>query len=240
MNPIDEIKPAGKDHRFDLLVDGELSETDRHELLSRLDDEPGGWRRCALKFLEAQAWRESFGPMLQRPTEQPSAAAGGRRTWLGGRLTALLAMAASFLVALFLGTVVERIRHSPQPPGPPMIEVAGGPTDAKESALQKSIPQSENDAITNQPERPSTTTPWRIVTDSETYRLPVVEGDRIDPKWAEYLPAPLPPDLVRELEQAGHRIHRRRELVPYRMPDGSRLVVPVDEYEVHYVGRPAL
>ena len=45
------------DSRFDRLVDGELNDTERHQLLASLDDEPGGWRSCALAFLEAQAWR---------------------------------------------------------------------------------------------------------------------------------------------------------------------------------------
>ena len=46
------------DTRFDRLVDDELSEEERRELLGRLDDEPGGWRRCALAFLEAQCWKQ--------------------------------------------------------------------------------------------------------------------------------------------------------------------------------------
>ncbi len=32
---------------LDRLVDGELSQPDRRELLAALDDEPGAWRRCA-------------------------------------------------------------------------------------------------------------------------------------------------------------------------------------------------
>ena len=45
------------DSRFDRLVDGELSEEERRELLAGLDAEPGGWRRCALAFLESQCWK---------------------------------------------------------------------------------------------------------------------------------------------------------------------------------------
>lgn len=41
---------AGKmpvdDSRCDRLVDGELSEEERRELLASLDKEPGGWRHC--------------------------------------------------------------------------------------------------------------------------------------------------------------------------------------------------
>ena len=48
------------DLRFDRLVDDELSDTERRQLLASLDDEPGGWRCCALAFLEAQAWRQTM------------------------------------------------------------------------------------------------------------------------------------------------------------------------------------
>jgi len=52
---------------IDLLVDGELDDEARRALLLRLDAEPDGWRRCALAFLEAQAWRGSLA------TYKPSA-----------------------------------------------------------------------------------------------------------------------------------------------------------------------
>ena len=50
----------GTDPRFDRLVDGELDEHERGELLAGLDKEPSGWRRCALVSLEAQCWKETF------------------------------------------------------------------------------------------------------------------------------------------------------------------------------------
>jgi anti-sigma factor RsiW len=41
-------------HDIDALVDGELSETRRAELLQQLEQHPAGWRQVALAFLEAQ------------------------------------------------------------------------------------------------------------------------------------------------------------------------------------------
>ena len=76
MNPKDGVKLSGEDDRqFDLLVDGELGEEDRRALLGRLDGEPGGWRRCALAFLEAQAWKREFATLL-RPAQSGRAARG--------------------------------------------------------------------------------------------------------------------------------------------------------------------
>ena len=47
-------KALQDDILFDRLVDGELSSTERRQLIASLDDRPGGWRRCALAFVEAQ------------------------------------------------------------------------------------------------------------------------------------------------------------------------------------------
>ena len=44
---------------LDRLVDGELDGPARAAALGALEAEPGGWRRCALAFLEAQAWRDA-------------------------------------------------------------------------------------------------------------------------------------------------------------------------------------
>src|SRR5207253_643240 len=48
---------------LDHLVDGELADDERRELLMQLEKEPDGWRRCALAFLEAQTWRQALAPV---------------------------------------------------------------------------------------------------------------------------------------------------------------------------------
>src|SRR5260370_8705607 len=72
-NPIDPIL-------IDRLVDGELGEAERRELLLRLESNPDGWRRCALAFIEAQefgraavAWTREHAPACD-PTPRPAIA----------------------------------------------------------------------------------------------------------------------------------------------------------------------
>ena len=82
--------PTNDASQIDLLVDGELPAEARRALLSRLDASPDGWRRCALAFLEAQAWRESFagaavvGAFGSRRSRRPARIAfGSPRGWRG-------------------------------------------------------------------------------------------------------------------------------------------------------------
>ncbi|MEX0714030.1 MAG: hypothetical protein WD278_16955, partial [Pirellulales bacterium] len=58
---ISEPEPLDQQRLLDLLVDGELDEPRRREVLSWCQRDPEGWRRCALAFLEGQSWRQELG-----------------------------------------------------------------------------------------------------------------------------------------------------------------------------------
>jgi len=230
------------DRWFDLLVDGELSEARRRELLLGLDDEPNGWRRCALAFLEAQAWKEDFSPIAPapQPEKRPAVASRPGPSWLSRHGGTLLAMAASFLVALVLGMQMHGLFSSPGPTASPPVELAGRePQGIGEAAISPESPQPPDDENDRPEERPTVPgIPWRMVRTDSFQLPPAVPRERIDDGWLDSLPPAIPEAVVRQWENDGHRVERNRELVPYRMPDGRQLVVPIDKYQVHYVGRP--
>ena len=60
-----ETSDTNDNEIFDRLVDGELTADERRALLASLDSRPDGWRRCALAFLEAQAWGSDFRQMVR-------------------------------------------------------------------------------------------------------------------------------------------------------------------------------
>ena len=99
------------EQQVDLLVDGELSEADRRELLLQLEHEPDGWRRCALAFLEAQCWKAELGQIARAGGEGRrgdrirgfAAGANGRRQSWRQYAATMLTIAASFLMALVVG-----------------------------------------------------------------------------------------------------------------------------------------
>jgi hypothetical protein len=240
MNPTDDMSgKGGDDRRLDLLVDGELGEESRRALLRQLDEEPDGWRRCALAFLESQCWRQEFGALVgshaaKGPPPQPARGPVWRE-WLG----TALAMAASFLVALVLGT-----RLAPHGTGPaPEIAAAW-----KSNAPAGSEPRQEGSTGSAQASQ-GPGEQWEMVTlaaprgadgPERTIRLPAVQRQTLDQRWLESLPQAVPPEMLQAFQQAGHEIEQHRELVPVPMQDGRRLIVPVDQVNVHYVGRPSL
>jgi hypothetical protein len=253
MNPIDEnMSPPDDDRRFDRLADGELSQGERRDLLSQLDVEPHGWRRCALAFLEAQGWRKELGAIARPRVDRrdppsafhlPPSPPSPRRGWRSP-LGAVLAVAASFLVAFILGM---HVRGGPATPG------SGGPAiDSQLAAGTGGAPGSEPwQARKPDAPRPAAVPAdrWQVVTlnapqgpegETTTVRLPAVERNTLDEQWLQTVPMAVPEDVLAELKRNGLEVRQHREILPMEMQDGRRLVVPMDRVEVHYVGRPAM
>jgi hypothetical protein len=212
--------------RFERLADGELNDTERRALLAGLDDVPDGWRRCALAFLEAQCLRETFAPRDGRDESESARAAGpiaavkpkSVSPWLG-RAGTIMAMAASFLVAMWLGTLMLGERQG-------QVGLPGG-----------------NEAMQIAADKPAA--PWRLVSvaaatadgrPGPAINLPAVERDKIDQQWLDAMPRPMPEAVVKAFERTGHEVRQWRDLMPVRLDDGRQLVLPVDQVEVRYVG----
>jgi hypothetical protein len=111
----DEAVSPVDDRLIDRLVDGELEPFRRRAVLEQLESEPDGWRRCALAFLEAQAWRSVLRPVADAPPVRDADQTSVRRFHV--RLAA--AWAAGVLVAFGLGwsgAVAARPRPVPMQP----------------------------------------------------------------------------------------------------------------------------
>lgn len=251
INAIDDNPTGDDDRRFDLLVDDELSQQERHRLLSGLDEEPGGWRRLAMAFLEAQSWRKELGAFLRESdVRKPAVRPAERRSHPAWQVFTWAAMAASFLVAVMIGwRLQDTWRRGGAEPRSPIAVVA----DA--GRLQQ--PAEQPAAVTHpQPTAPDAGRPaqppgepWQMVAlsgpkgsqgASGAIRLPARARRSIDGDWLNSLPAAVPDDVLQAFERTGHRVQQRRDLLPVEMPDGRRMVVPVDQMDVHYVGNPTL
>ncbi len=232
-----EEQPIDDDRQLDRLVDGELSEAQRRDLLSGLDRSPGGWRRCALAFLEAQSWRQALGGIAREPSKPaPPEGPGGepprssrRRPVLGGIPANVLAMAACFLIALSVGWMVQDWRYSHRGGGAgavgPVAETSGGRGGSQAGSIGPW--QTFAVAVPNGPNGRG-----------GVLQVPAREVDRLE-DFPPPKPSPaLPPDVLGALQRTGHEVRDNHEMLRLRLPDGRLLLVPVDQVEVHYVGKP--
>jgi len=236
------------DETLDLLADGELSDEQYRQVLASLDDEPGGWRRCAIALLQAQAFRreipavmrdlptiDTAGPPVRPVSRSP------RGLWLA------LAMAASFLVAFGLGAFyrglvvpnhIGAVRVDPSPggrddaetPGPNSSLVAGQPRHAPDLTDNSPLPMHEPEHVTVVVDRPDGSGAERI-------ELPVVDVDQLDNRWIVRRNAP-PEEVIRILRRMGRQLRSQELLVPVDLRDGRRMVVPVEQFELVPVANP--
>jgi hypothetical protein len=232
------------DTRFDRLVDDEMSEEERRQLLGQLDDEPGGWRRCALAFLESQCWKQAFGRMADDRDEvrKPMATISPPQSPWMGRLRLVSAMAASFLVALWLGSVAHQAWQGH--PGDPGTMGSIATKLEVPHAVPSPQPPDSRLAVVSQ-RRQSASNPWQLVTVSAPsegsrprplMRVPAIERNNVDEQWLRSMPSAIPDNVLQALARTGHQVQQRREMLPVPLNDGRHLVVPVDQVDVHYTG----
>lgn len=239
--------------RLDLLVDGELDAAGRRELLRELDATPGGWRQCALAFLEAQAWRLDLRAAPDQPNgriARPFGAVSEDRR-LAHRLRHWSLLAASVVCAFAAGWTT---RSKPAPPGAPdAVAVAPKPADQRQ-VTASAVAADTNVAGPSEPDANETTPvaeklPAGVqVTGILTLKfddhgheremqLPVIDAAGIDLRqWLEQ-PSAFNAAAVQALERRGHKVESQRQLVTVNLKDGRKLLLPVDQVDVRFAHR---
>ena len=259
--------PSHDDRLLDLLVDGELDQETQRRLLASLDEDPDGWRRCALAFLEAQSWGREFAAIVENPsgedngitaTERVGAEQGRHLSGSGGHVRnrwqtgrgSWLAMAASLFVAFSLGLVMRGVLPSEDGmtsvDGPLVMDgTDSGAHDPSRVAVDTESTGSESandkepfdmyqdDFVTFVVDGPAGQ-PQRII------QAPLIEEDLIDPRLRLRGAEAVSPLVKRVLEERGYQTRTRRRYAPFKLPNGSRTLVPVDDVQITPVKYAAL
>ena len=71
---------------------------------------------------------------------------------------------------------------------------------------------------------------------SREIHLPVLEGQASNERWLRPDPEALPQHIRRQLEQQGYQLQQRRRFLEVQLEDGRHAVIPVDQYQVEFVG----
>ena len=225
------------DRRFDRLVDGELSPAEYEALLTALDAEPEMWRRCALAFLEAQAWRGEMSAIRRgQGTESPSktpASKPVKRPW-----RSILAIAASFVVAFFGGLMAQRQFDLWQ--GDP--QMAGRKAGALSPGEMELAPGDDAPTADSAPQDSSALGNIRLVVDgglgrSQQIEVPVYDLDKVGLQFLAREEPLLAPEVVQQLERRGRRVQWSVDYLPLPLDENLQIVVPVEQYQITPVSR---
>jgi hypothetical protein len=210
---------------LDRLVDSELGTQERRELLASLDDEPGAWRNCALAFLEAQSWRLQLSRVASEPIleqmKTPARASGAASGLAWG---SWLAVAASLLVAFAMGSRFPFDPRGLQTEEPLLTQRDDAPPATLGGPPEEAAPASDP---------PFTLTLTPLDGDNrEAIELPVVEADGAGEFAASENRSALSRSLVQRFEQDGFEVDRHQQLWPFDLPDGRRVLVPIEEVDI--------
>ena len=200
--------------QIDRLAAGELNTTGQRELFTWLDGEPGGWRRCALALLETRELEQAFADWRPKSITNPVAPLRRATPAPTIRWGAITAMAASLLVAFSSGVFIGG-RSFPQTP-----------------MIAKSVQSKEDKAATTETgQRPSTVADK--ASDRRSERLVAAASVSASSPPTDILP----PYVRSQLERRGYQATSRHARLPVVLPDGRRVVVPVDGLQLNYVGQ---
>jgi len=223
------------DALLDRLVDGELSGDEQRELLASLEQQPDGWRRCALAFLESQAWRKEMRGLVAPvsrdnvalaalSTEAPKDSRRSSPRFSSSWLTA----AAALLLAFGLGHQLGAYDRA-------------DPLDA-ELAQQSQSPTSTTDAPQFDRSGDAVTL---VVNDQrgvpQRVRVPLIEARQLGVEFAEAPQWSSSPELVQRLREQGLGLAARRRYLPIQFEEQNQtipMIVPVDDAVVTPVSRP--
>lgn len=262
-----ENLPLDDDRVYDLLVDGELDNDRRRALLGSLDEKPGGWRRCALAFLEAQSWGQEFrslsdqlGFSSKEADKSVTSVSSSAKSVPGkssskqkplrkmGKTGTILGMAASFLLAMGISSLMRDIY-----PGGLPNNIGIVPLTDTASMLTPNLNQIKPPTFSGLSDRVGplgldrgNAKELHVVSLSgrdpggktHSFGLPAVSQENLNEQWLKEMPTAIPDGVVQSFQQAGHDVKTTRQLIPFQMKDGRKLIIPVDQVDVRYSSDP--
>jgi hypothetical protein len=242
--------PKNLDARIDRLVDGELTPAEYQCLLADLDEQPDGWRRCAMAFLEAQAWRRELGAIVA-PSRSPrvaivpepaqtEVAPVPRTASRSQRRILSVAIAAGFLLAFALGALVRW--PSTQDPGPSVVSVPSPETMADVVTPEAAEGRTEGSPpAPPQADESNVEGPWGSATfvmhggdgPQAEVDVPVYPLDEAHARYALNATAVLPAEARNELLECGFDLRQTGvRWLPMVADNGCQVLVPYNEVEI--------
>jgi hypothetical protein len=253
-NPLD-------DDLIDRIVDGNLGPAELRATIVLLDREPDGWKRCALAFLEAQCWRESFQslelPAAHRVEVSPATVLlNAPRARRSRPIFRRIAMAAGIAAVSFAtGWLVHPDRPSAivtdgAAPTPPMIaKQQDAPRPSRENPEGIEDPSSEGEFASQPREgrhRPGpgeaavSVARMRVASLRGSTEVPILTGPNFDEQWLRNQPPCLTEHQKAVLERQGYQVDQHRRIITATLSDGRRVSVPIDQVKLSYSGNDPL
>ncbi len=250
--PDRESCPVVDQALIDRIVDGGMAPDELRAAVDRLERDTGGWKRCALAFLESQVLNESFRTLGQAQRNDPRGSAlslhlapprHARYRWLR-----TVAAAAVVAAAFAIGWLGHGARMG-SPAGDSLVSGSGlaqrSPM-SEPSGSERALPADDSPADngTSSPGDPDRAIravgTIRFGPESSPAELPVLAGPGITPDWLAQQPPPVSEYGQVILARQGYQVEQQRRFITAVLADGRRVAIPVDHVEIQYTGNEPL
>ncbi len=240
---IHQPRPVANDE-IDLLAEGELDANERRELIDRLEHSPGGWKQCALSFLESQSLRHSIDALVEsglapRPTQTPVKPSVANQPTPAERIcrqtlwltAAIVLIASGIWIGASFGTptiTVAEANVAHRSVDGRLIVRETSATDLREFAKCLSainIPDSTVIAVVD------------VSTELAPRFVPIIRNRQLAQQLNALPELCVPEQANRELALAGWQIKLNRQVLAVTLPNGRSTIMPFDSMGYHYVGK---
>jgi len=224
------------------LVDGELSHSQRAELLGNLELDSPLWRDLAMTLLEEQQWAKEIRIEQRLPCFQPSSTLGlapnqpeakladrgdfgSETSGRSGLWAGILACCAMLAIGLCGGYLWSHYS-----------------TDAVRAADKTILTNSQSPTDPSNPDSRNpfeNASPWRVLVESPSatpIEIPLVDARDIDPQWLVANNSLEIAKLNQKFRRKGYELDVKPTVYSGSLQDGRRFVVPVHDVSLKPYG----
>lgn len=216
------------------LVDGELNSAERIQVLQKLESQRGGWRECALAFIEDQAWKQAMATpapaaattKLDSSVTKTIASPLPANSSQGMTWASWAAIAAGLILAFAAGSF---LRFDNGGANNQVVQTDGAAKTHRQSRAPSNAIATNADPTEREQPKP------QIAGDLAKPNAAPLEKESpvyvVDNEFWDHKSS-LPEDFQERLEKLGVNVERKRGLMPIRTNDGQDWIVPYEELQV--------
>ena len=219
------------------LVDGQLTHSQRADLLQAMEACDPKWREIALRLLEEQQWAKEIclGPARLPSTEVSTTDSamstvagielGKNKSWrTSSWWNALLASCALFAIGLYGGYQFRYQLTNPM---------------AQQQSIANSASPNGDDAIAQSSNAFEVDSPWRVRVDSPSaspIEIPLLDAREIDPNLIFANNSFEIAKLNQQLKRKGYELDVKPSVYSGSLKDGRKFVVPIHDVSLKPFG----
>ncbi|MFK7820286.1 MAG: hypothetical protein AB8G99_16305 [Planctomycetaceae bacterium] len=211
--------------QIDRFIDNELDAEAASRLLQHCDEAPDAWRQLALRLVEAREVQHALRDLVRPPVVTQSVRPNKR---VKAIVAPLLLASIAFLIGWFSPTWVPELSTS----------------DVKRMAVRESVESEEpgrQQVVSADSNKLAVVGYARVLNDAGTNTsVPVIAGRGLDHEKLLRQSPRVPDHIQRRYRNQGLSVSAKRSVVSLELADGQRLAIPLDEFDVRFIGNNVL